>query len=251
MTFWTFFDELIPVIKRHVSLPFGVFGRDTTEALIQYGAASAVFTSDGTMVKIVVRVPDRTDAEFQVELSSAAAIRMGHQVGALLAGSAANKPVVLLFDSDVEAANRYASAFHDAGLSLFSASHLPPGRLIREPGFDALYRPLAGAERWNVRPIQDVIQLIQTSDADRAEGWPRYVLVGLALSPRNAIDVESGFRTWARALLAALKHAPNGDHFRVKVPTDLIRLSELTPSRAAAILAEAEREFRSGDGSVC
>jgi hypothetical protein len=31
----------------------------------------------------------------------------------------------------------------------------------------------------------------------------------------------------------------------------MIRLSELTPSRAAAILAEAEREFRSGDGSVC
>jgi hypothetical protein len=149
---------------------------------------------------------------------------------------------VVLFDNDDRSAAKYASGFIQSGLEIFKVAYLPNGHLIREPGFDALYWTLVGAERYNVRPIEDVIQLVQTTDDDRAAGWPEHLLVGLALSEPNAVDVEAGFRTWARALLAAASSAPAPGIARVKVPTDIVRLSELTPGRAAAILAEAERE---------
>lgn len=148
---------------------------------------------------------------------------------------------IVLFDGSEESAGRYASAVRVAGLRLFRIEYLPVGRQMREPGFDAMYWPLVGAERWNVKPIEDVIQLVHTSDKDRAEGWPDYILAGLALSQPNTVDVHTGFRTWARALLSALKTEAASEVRRIKVSTDIIRLSELTPLQAAEILRDAER----------
>jgi hypothetical protein len=152
------------------------------------------------------------------------------------------KPEVVLFDSDERSAMEYSAVFGGAGVQLFKVAYLPAGGLLREPGFDAVYWPLVGAERWNVRPVEDTVQLIRTGTEDAAEGWPQYVLVGLALSAPNAVDVETGFKTWARALLTAVGCAPDPGIARIKVPSEMVRLSELAPTQAAAILAEVERE---------
>jgi len=159
------------------------------------------------------------------------------------------KPEVVLFDGDERSAMRYADAFRDAELKLFRVAYLPAQQLLREPGFDALYWPLPAAERWNVRPVEDIIQVIVTDEADRSEGWPDRLLVGLALSPQNARSAEAGFRTWARALLAAMQLTPATRPMRIKVPSDMIRLSEVTPQRAAAILSDAEREYAANSPS--
>lgn len=152
------------------------------------------------------------------------------------------KPEVVLFEGDQRSVEHYARAFRDVGLRLFSVAYSTHG-MKSIPGFDALYWPLAGTERWNVRPVEDVVQVVKTSGADRAEGWPDYILAGLVLSAPNAVDAETAFRTWARALLAASKSARSSGTLRVKVPTEMIRLAEIAPSRAADILFGAEQEF--------
>lgn len=158
-----------------------------------------------------------------------------------------SEPEVVLVDRDAAVVNRYASAFANAGVRLFRIANLQVDARGREPKFDAEYVPLAGAERWNIRPIEDVIQLVQTSTLDRTEGWPSYILAGLALSPQNAVDVDTGLRAWARALLFALKPYTAAGRIKVKVPIELMRLLDLAPSRAAEILLDAERECFGSD----
>jgi hypothetical protein len=153
------------------------------------------------------------------------------------------QPEIVLFDGDEQSTVRYASAFGNAGLRLFTVVRAPVRPLLFEEGFDAMYCPLAGAERWNVRPIDDVIQVVKTDDTDQAEGWPRFVLAGLSLSLPNAVDVAAGFRTWATALLAALREPAGCSIARVKVSSDFVRLSDLTPNQAAEILRNAEDEY--------
>jgi hypothetical protein len=75
-------------------------------------------------------------------------------------------------------------------------------------------------------------------------------LVGLALSPANAVDVKPGFKTWASALLAVLKANRTRSILRVKVRAELVRLTELSPERAAAILKTAEREDAAESGDA-
>jgi len=148
---------------------------------------------------------------------------------------------VIFFENDQPAARRYGDAFISAGLQMFRMAFLPARRLISEPGFDALYWTLPAAERWNVRPIEDVIQVIRTSAEDQSEGWPERLLVGLALSRANASDKERALRTWAQALLAAMDSSAGVGIVKVKVPAEMVALSELSPERVAAILSDVER----------
>lgn len=148
---------------------------------------------------------------------------------------------IVLLDDDAASAKRYQSAFEKAGLRVFKVAHLPARRIIAEPGYDALYWTLTAAEHWNVRPVEDVIQIVRTTVDDRHEGWPDYLLVGLTLSPQNAICTERGLRAWAQALFAALAGDSAAAIFRVKVPIDMIALKQLSATSAATVLAEAER----------
>jgi hypothetical protein len=156
---------------------------------------------------------------------------------------------VVLFLGDESAYQTYAAAFSHSRLHIFRVFHRELDEVFAEPGFDALYWPLAGAERWNVLPVEDVIQLVETDDEYQKRGWPRYLLVGLVLSPTNARGVEVGFATWARALLAAVDLHTEDTVSRVKVMSDMVRLAEVEPTRAAAILARVEREYASTEPS--
>jgi hypothetical protein len=151
-----------------------------------------------------------------------------------------NMEIVILSD-DEPSVRRYSAGLAKAGLGIFKVAYLPARRIITEPGFDALYWTLSAAERWNVRPVEDVIQIVRTNETDRREGWPDYLLVGLALSPANAASAELGLRAWVRALLIALARDGAATISRVKVPMDMIALNELAAERAAAVFAEAER----------
>jgi len=91
MTFWDFFDALVAHVKHRIELPgkwpFGVFGRDPTEALIQFGKSSVIFSAHGSESEIVVRTPDNEDRTYRVEMSLENAERLGDEIGRLLASS--------------------------------------------------------------------------------------------------------------------------------------------------------------------
>ena len=91
MTFWDFFEIVLVHVQRHVDLPgewpFGVFGRDTTEALIQHGAASAVFYTEAGGVRIIVRLPHGGVEVSHSELSPEAAAQIGDEIGKLFHGA--------------------------------------------------------------------------------------------------------------------------------------------------------------------
>ncbi|HEY0381454.1 MAG TPA: hypothetical protein VGC72_04595 [Candidatus Elarobacter sp.] len=150
---------------------------------------------------------------------------------------------IVILGEDKPTVDRFAEAFRTAKLRFFKVAFLPARKIISEPDFDALYWTLPAAERWNVRPVEDVIQIVRTSEADRREGWPDYLLVGLALSAPNAVDLETGFRAWSRALLNALAEPASATISRVKVPMDMIALERLDPKGVANTLADAEREL--------
>ena len=91
MTFWDFFEILITRVKQIVDLPgnwpYGVFGRDPTEGLIQYGSASVAAWVDGTMAQINIKIPGTADRTFQTEMSEENAERIGDDVGRLFAAN--------------------------------------------------------------------------------------------------------------------------------------------------------------------
>jgi hypothetical protein len=91
VTFWDFFEIVVVHVRRHVHLsgewPYGVFGRDATEGLIQYGTAhAAVYAEDGC-AHIIVRLPESAAHVFRAEISPEAAAHFGDEVGKLLLGS--------------------------------------------------------------------------------------------------------------------------------------------------------------------
>jgi len=91
VTFWDFFDVLYARVSRHVRLsgtwPYGVFGRDPTEALIQCGDAYVISSDDECGgAKIVLRIPGCTDRSYFVRMSAEMAAAIGDDVGLLLSG---------------------------------------------------------------------------------------------------------------------------------------------------------------------
>jgi hypothetical protein len=89
LTFRDFLEVLIGRIKEFVELPgpwpYGVFGRDDTEGLIQYGSTSVACFIEGTSAQINVRIPGRPVRTFHSTLSREEAAAIGDQVGKLLA----------------------------------------------------------------------------------------------------------------------------------------------------------------------
>jgi hypothetical protein len=149
-----------------------------------------------------------------------------------------NDREIHLIGTTPESSAHHVWAFENAGLTTFRSGYLPAGRIFTEPGFDALYLSLAAAERWNVHPVEDVIQLVETTAEDRQTGWPRYLLVGLALSRRNRGSPEAAWGAWARAILDAVSDRPSSEIRRVKVPAEMF--DDVRPDRLARILSNAE-----------
>lgn len=148
---------------------------------------------------------------------------------------------ITLFDSDPQRVERYRKAFDDAALGTFQVGYLPDGRIVSEPGFDALYWTLAAAERWNVRPVEGVVQLVETNADDRSAGWPRYLLVGLALNARDATTPQAELGAWSRAILKALEDPRAAKIDYVKAPMDMVLSDNVSPDEVARIFAAAER----------
>lgn len=87
--FSDFFDVLYEGVTRHVALsgtwPYGVFGRDPTEALIQCGDAYVISSNDDCGgARIVLRIPGRADQSYFVRMSVEMAAAIGDDVGVLL-----------------------------------------------------------------------------------------------------------------------------------------------------------------------
>jgi hypothetical protein len=89
MTFWNFFDDVLARIQQHVVLPgdwpFGVFGRDPTEALIRFGSATAIVFTHNDAATAIVRVPNTADRTFSVPISVDSARQLGDEIGLILA----------------------------------------------------------------------------------------------------------------------------------------------------------------------
>ena len=93
VTFSEFFEVLYQRVSRHIRLsgtwPYGVFGRDPTEALIQYGEASVVSSDDESEgARVVLRMPGCADRSYHVKMSAEMAAAIGDDVGLLLSGMA-------------------------------------------------------------------------------------------------------------------------------------------------------------------
>lgn len=148
-------------------------------------------------------------------------------------------PQIVIFDNDLESVGRMERAFADADLHTFNVRYLPADKVRAEPGFDAIYLTLSAAERWNARPIEGVIQIKRTSEEDRGEGWPAYVLAGLVLNAADASNANVTLRLWARALLKAVSEH---DIPRVKVPISMMPMQGLSAECVAQTLADVEHE---------
>lgn len=95
LTFWDFFDELYKHVSKRVRLsgkwPYGVFGRDPTEALIKYGGADVVFSDDACGgVDIVLRIPGCAERPYYVKMTPQMAAAIGDDIGLFLSGM--NRP---------------------------------------------------------------------------------------------------------------------------------------------------------------
>ena len=85
-------------------------------------------------------------------------------------------------------------------------------QLNRAPDVDACYLSIMAAERWgaafwgggNLPPINEA-QIFKTSDGDRNEGWPAYILAGVRLSgPEDVFNYPVCLRRIIGAIVRAV-----------------------------------------------
>ena len=96
MTFWDFTDALVRQVRRHISLsgkwPYGVFGRDGTEALIQFGTCSVTLFDDNGTATAIIRIPNAPERTVESSLSEQNAHELGEEIGRILAETNQIKP---------------------------------------------------------------------------------------------------------------------------------------------------------------
>jgi hypothetical protein len=92
---------------------------------------------------------------------------------------------LLIFDPNPDVVAALNQSFHDA--SAISVQLVKKMLYLEPPrGIDALYLPLAAAERWGAKPLVHDSQVLATSDEDQRKGLPPYIVTGTCLSPEDA-----------------------------------------------------------------
>jgi hypothetical protein len=89
---------------------------------------------------------------------------------------------VLIFDPDAGVIASLQKAF--AEVNAFTFKQTEKMLYLHPPsGIEALYLPLAAAERWGSRPIIHEAQILPTSQQDQSEGLPPFIITGTCLAP--------------------------------------------------------------------
>jgi hypothetical protein len=152
---------------------------------------------------------------------------------------------IVFFDLDAQFAVESAEAFRRAGLRHFAIEYRPTLEDVysEKTKYDGISSFLAAAERYNVRPIEDTVQIVETDEESRLKGIPAYMFVGPAVTQQHFADVGRTFKIWAQGMLELLR-GKRGTISRVMVPPDILPLHDVGAQRAAKILSEAEAATR-------
>jgi hypothetical protein len=133
---------------------------------------------------------------------------------------------------------------HLAGLPNVSVI-TPIGRVSREiQDLDVLeVSSFYAAEKWGAMPQIHCAQIIPTStEQDRAEGWPKYVITGVALAPGDPTDAEFAAESIIGAIIKAVRqhNSTEKDQInRVGLEIGWLGLRRISPVEAAKVLRSA------------
>ncbi len=110
---------------------------------------------------------------------------------------------------------------------------------------DALYVSLAAAERLGVFPQKIQIhkaEILKTRDDHRANGWPPYIIAGVAMSKDDPRNPQSELRLIVRAVIEAVvlfNFEHNNAIKRVGFTSGWIGLQDLSGAEAGEIILES------------
>jgi len=115
------------------------------------------------------------------------------------------KPKLIFSDRDTERVKLLQQGFETH--SRITARLLSAHEVRRLPNLDAFYLSIMAAERWGARPIVHEVQVLRTTPKDQSEGWPAFVIAGLALREgEDPFDARFGLSLLIRAVLKAVKN---------------------------------------------
>ena len=130
-----------------------------------------------------------------------------------------------------------------AGFSFITPLVLSPEGIRRYPGLDAEYVSLPAAERWGSKPLIHGVQILNTSSTERAEGFPPYIITGVAMNADDPRDPRFELKLWITALMnaiAAFNEISNNPITTVGVWTEWIGIKRIDLREASQIL---KREY--------
>jgi len=85
---------------------------------------------------------------------------------------------IVVYDADPARAGALEAGLY--GVDGVEVVRKPARELWQHSGVDAIYVSIPMAEKWGARPVLYEVQVLPTSDNERAQGFPAYVIAGLA-----------------------------------------------------------------------
>jgi hypothetical protein len=129
-----------------------------------------------------------------------------------------------------------------------TARELKPFGQKAPPNVDAFYVSIMAAERWGagVRPVAHQAQVFRTAPEDQAQGWPPFVIAGLALKEgEDPFDARFALRLIIMAVIKAVRdynaREPNSIRL-VGFESGWTGIDKLPPLEAANIICSAYDE---------
>jgi hypothetical protein len=116
------------------------------------------------------------------------------------------------------------------------------------PELDALYLSVMGAERWGAYPVVHKAQVLKVTDKDRAEGWPPYVIAGVAMKSDDPRDPKFELGLIVSCAVEAAKQfnlEGSGWIDTIGFGGDWIGLKKMSPEEAAEIIRRSSESPQS------
>lgn len=148
------------------------------------------------------------------------------------------KPSLIFVETDAERVKLLQQGF--ASHPQITARVLQINDLRALPNLSAIYLSLTAAERWGSRPILHEAQVLRTTPEDQSEGWPPFVIAGVALSSgEDALDAELVLPLIIRAVLKSVGdfNTAHGDRIQsIGFDSSWTCMDQLPAARAARII---------------
>ena len=149
-------------------------------------------------------------------------------------------------DSDLERVNLLQRGFESH--PQLTACVLKPDELRALPSLHAFYLSITAAERWGSfvpRPTVHEARVLRTTAKDRADGWPPFVIAGIALRDgEEHFDAKFGLRLIIKAVIKAVRKFNEADDLiqSIGFESGWTGIDRLPPLEASQIICAAYDE---------